>query len=120
MTQDFETLRQNALKETKQKIKESVSLDNMIINAISNVEELEKTVNTLTSRIREWYMLKNPETENKISDNEALIKNILEESQSNDIKTEMGAKLEEQDEKAIITLAKAIQELIITKQNILI
>ena len=55
---------------TKNSIKNSVSNDLLIINTISNIEELNKIINSLTKNVRDWYSLYAPEISNKIKDNE--------------------------------------------------
>lgn len=106
---DLKKLREKNLLQTKQKVKESVSYDQLIINSINTIEELEKTTNSLAMRLRDWFSLINPELENQVKDNEVLIKKIISKKLE---ETQMGAKLEEEDEKQIINLAQKIQELI--------
>ena len=45
---------------TKSSIKDSVNNDALIIQTISSIEEIDKTINLLTKRLREWYALYNP------------------------------------------------------------
>lgn len=118
MDANFEEMRKKALEATKEKIKDSYSKDLMIINAINNIEELEKSINTLASRLREWFMIKNPEMENSIDDNERFIKAILEGDDS--IKSKMGAQLDKDDESAINAMALITQGLVETKTFLLI
>lgn len=102
--------------ETKKKIKEAVSVDNLIINTVSNVDELNKAANLLSKRLREWYALYNPEAEKMITDNEAFSRLVLEktkpqllkESGSN-MKETMGADLDKHDLDEIYALARLIQ-----------
>ena len=113
MTHNFEELRKKAIKDTKQKIKESVNKDLMIINAISNIEELDKTFNVTVGRLREWFSLKNPELENKIEDNQKIVEIIITQQYS---KTEMGTELEPRDNEAIMSLALLAQGIQKTKE----
>ncbi|MCF7866474.1 NOP58 family protein [Candidatus Woesearchaeota archaeon] len=117
MSDDFQNIRKKLLDITKKKVSESVSKDNMIINAISNVEELDKTINVLSGRLREWYALENPEVEDKIKDNEHLVSIVLDDSGEESI---MGATFDEDDEKALKAMAVATSGLIQTKQFLLI
>jgi nucleolar protein 56 len=117
MNDNFEELRKKALELTKGKIKDSYSKDLMIINAINNIEELEKSINSLASRLREWYMIKNPEMENSVEDNENFVKVVLEGGES---LSEMGALLDKDDEAAINALALITQGLVETKVFLLI
>ncbi|MCC7574242.1 hypothetical protein KO361_01490 [Candidatus Woesearchaeota archaeon] len=113
MNQDFDEIRKKALLEVKQKIKESVNKDLMIINAISNIEELDKYFNVVVGRLREWFLLKNPELEKKVEDNQRIVDIILQQEYS---KTEMGTKLEPRDEEAIMSLALLAQATTKTKE----
>lgn len=117
MDANFEELRKKALENTKQKIKESYSKDLMIINAINNIEELEKSINTLASRLREWFMIKNPELENSVEDNERFVKMVIQGDES---LTEMGAELDKDDESAVNALALITQGLVETKTFLLL
>jgi nucleolar protein 56 len=101
------------LKITKQKIKESVSEDWLIIQAIANVNELDKIVNILSKRLREWYSLYLPEFEDKFSNNEKFSLMILDNDKENlmkefNIKDTMGADLDEVHLQELELLAKEI------------
>jgi nucleolar protein 56 len=113
MDKHFEELRKKALIDVKEKIKESVNKDLMIINAINNIEELEKSFNVIVGRLREWFLLKNPELEKKVEDNERIVEIILKQEYS---KTEMGSDLEPRDEEAILSLALLAQAMTKTKE----
>ncbi len=117
MDPKFEELRKKSLEVAKDKIKGSYSKDIMIINAINNIEEIEKSINSLSSRLREWFMIKNPELENSVEDNEKFVKAVLEGDES---LSEMGAELDKDDESAINALALITQGLIETKTFLLI
>ena len=102
----------------KNKIKNSVKFDNLLLNAIGSIEELEKTINLFSRRLREWYGLYNPEVSRKISDNIKFAELISEKSKEvllNEIKTKkeesMGADLDESDVKQILHLANEIIKL---------
>lgn len=112
MNSNFEEIRKKALKDTKIKIKKSVNDDVMIINAINNIEELDKSFNVITSRIREWFLIKNPELEKKVEDNERFIEIVLKREYK---ETEMGANLSSRDDEAIMSLALLAQGIIKTK-----
>jgi len=114
----IEQLRENALKEAKKKIKESVSKDLMIINAINNIEELDKSTNIIVSRLREWFSLSNPELEKKYSDNEVFVKKALEELNGKKTPTEMGAEFDNDDKKAVVALAKSATDLVVAKKEL--
>ena len=114
---DYEKLRIKALELTKQKVKDSASKDLMIINAINNIEEFDKSINLYASRLREWFMIKNPELERKVTDNEHFIKVVLE---AGEFETAMGAVLDKDDEQAILALAAMVQAMVETKTFMLL
>lgn len=112
----FPEFYQKNLELTKLAIKKSVSEDNFIIQAIANINELDKASNLLTKRLREWYGLYFPELEQKISSPEKLVELILTKERKEllkelKIKETMGADLEKVHLQEILELAKDIQEL---------
>ena len=113
MAGDFKDFREKALVDVKRKVKESVDKDLMIINAINNIEELEKTFNSLTSRVREWFSLKNPEFEKSVEDNQRFIDKILSDELDS---SEMGAVLDKSDDEAILSLVLLSKGILKTKK----
>lgn len=117
MNNEFQEIRKKALQSVKEKVRSSVSKDQMIINAISSAEEIEKTINSYASRLREWFSLKNPELERKIEDNEEFIKIVLASDKE---PTKMGAEFGREDEQALKALAAISQGLVETKTFLLL
>ncbi len=109
---DFQDLREKALVDAKRKVRESVNEDSLIINAINNIEELEKNFNAVVSRLREWFSLVNPEFEKKVEDNQAFVHKVLKADFS---VSEMGASLSKRDEEAILSVALLAQGILKTK-----
>ncbi len=110
----FEEFYKRNLKLTKQSIKESVNEDNMIMQAIANVNELDKVNNILTKRLREWYGLYAPEVSEQISDHEKFVELILAKKKKDLLKelkiTEsMGAELGKDDVQECMVLAEQIE-----------
>ena len=60
----------------KQKIKESASLDNLIIHVNNAIGELDKSINVFIERLREWYSLHFPEMDRIIENHETFAKLI--------------------------------------------
>lgn len=109
-------LRKKNIKRSKEKIRESVSEDNYILNAINNIDDLAKVTNKLTKRLRDWYSIYLPEFSRKVSDNERFVELILEKDKDNimgemKIKESMGKDLSKRDLDPIIGLAKKIDSL---------
>jgi nucleolar protein 56 len=55
---------------TKVEIKKAVGKDNLIMQTNGAIEELEKSINILVERLREWYGLHFPEMDKIVGDNE--------------------------------------------------
>lgn len=109
---EFEDLRKKNLANAKKKVKESFSKDLMVINAINNIEELDKTINVFSGRLREWFGIANPELTKKVSDNEKFIELVLDDKGE---ETEMGVSFDTDDKNAVKALAAAAQALVQTK-----
>lgn len=103
---------------TKKSIKESVKKDLFVIQAIRNIEDIDKAANILLKGLREWYELYNPEFSKSISNNEKFVelvvkknkKELLKEIKVNEADS-MGAELSNDDLNAIKGLAKKLIEL---------
>lgn len=100
---------------TKKALKESVNEDLLIIQCINNIEEIDRAVNLLVKRLREWYELYNPEFSRSVSTNESFVKLILDKNKEQLLKQlnlkkeeSMGADLNEADIKPIRDLAGKI------------
>lgn len=113
---DIQKLRQEAIVQVRTQLRNSVSDDLLIIQTISNMEDLDKASNLLSRRLREWYELYNPETSNAITDHEHFVTSILSKSKKELLKEisvtdTMGADLSQTDVDAIMNLAKEISML---------
>ena len=63
---------------TKLDIKNSVKSDTLISQGINSIDELDKAINILVKRLREWYELYNPEFSRAIESHERFVEEILE------------------------------------------
>lgn len=111
----FAEFHQKNIQLTKTLIKHSVAEDQLIMQAIANINELDKSNNLLTKRLREWYGLYFPEFCKEISNPERFVELIAEKSKKELMKeinfneTEsMGAELEKIHVEEIILLARGI------------
>jgi len=102
----------------KSKIKNSVKFDNLVVNAISSIEEINKTINLFSRRLREWYELYNPEASRKIADNLKFAQLISEKSREELLKEiklskddSMGADLDDRDVRQVLKLAEQMIKL---------
>jgi nucleolar protein 56 len=63
---------------TREKLrKEAAQRDKLIIQAINMLDELDKSINTINGRIREWYSLHFPELNKLVISHETYLKLIL-------------------------------------------
>ncbi|MBN2367748.1 hypothetical protein JXC34_01920 [Candidatus Woesearchaeota archaeon] len=106
---------------TKHQIKDSVADDLLIIQCSDCINEIEKSINILAKRLREWYLSVLPELENKIEDHKHLAELALKERSSLvkefKIKNSMGKELGKEDTKAIESLASAVLDLFKQKEQ---
>lgn len=105
---------------TKVEIKKAITRDSLIIQVNGAIEELDKSVNILVERLREWYSLHFPEMNRAIGNHEKFVR-IVEESGSRDnvkdsdlkklVETSMGIELTEKDINELKSFAHSIHEL---------
>jgi nucleolar protein 56 len=108
--ESFDKLRDSLIKDTKKRIKESITDDILIIQAVTHIDDLTKVTNILAKDLREWYCYYNPEFSKSIEDHQEFVKLILNKKDKK-IKDSMGADLSKEDLKPIIDLVKKIDEL---------
>jgi nucleolar protein 56 len=93
---------------TKQAIKQSVNEDQLIVQAISNMQELQRAGNMLTKRLREWYAWYYPELVRRVESNEKFVDMVLVEKKR---ESSMGADFKKHDVAQMQLLAKEIKVL---------
>lgn len=113
---NFTKLRELNLKETKNKLKESVTDDILIIQTINHVEDLNKVINILAKDLREWYSYYNPEFSKEIQDHQSFIKAILDKKDKKS-KESVGADLSKDNLKPLVELSGQIIELFKLKEK---
>jgi len=98
---------------TKTRVRNSVNTDNLILQTISNIDDLDKTCNILVKRLRDWYNLSFPELDKKVSDHEKFAELVATKSKKELLKEvgikeneSMGAELTKDDLSEIKMLAK--------------
>ena len=107
---------------TKTAIKESVSEDIFVMQTIANINELDKAINLLSKRVREWYSWYAPEVVKHLSDHEKLMELICSKSRAELLKefkeTEtMGADIPKVHVDEILLLATQVKELFQLRQH---
>lgn len=112
---------------TKVKIKKAVERDSFVIQANGAIEEIDKSVNILAERLREWYGLHFPEMNRMVDKHEKYAKIIekfgdrknIEDPELNLIKEKsMGADINEEDVKTVQLFAGRILELYKLRENL--
>jgi nucleolar protein 56 len=95
---------------TKQSIKDSVSEDQLIIQAIANMNELDRVCNVLVKRLREWQGLYLPELGQQVTNQETFAelvqRNREEVMKEFKIDKTMGADLNDEDVQEMHLLAE--------------
>lgn len=112
----FKKLFEQSIKDTKQKIRESVTKGQLIAFTVAEIEDLDKVCNILVKRLRDLYSFYNPEFSRDMSDNEKFSELIIKRSKKEllrelKVKDSMGADLEKVDVDSIIEFAKQINNL---------
>ncbi len=93
---------------TKESLKHSVNEDNLIIQAIANINELDKIANTMAKRLREWYSWYYPELSEQVENHEKYVELVLEQERNPET---FGADLDKSDIAEMKLLAERIASL---------
>ena len=107
------------IEKTKLKISKIERREKLIIQTISSLSDLEKILNTMSERLREWYGLHYPEIE--IKDHEKFAKLVAEygdRSNFKDFETSMGMELKESDVEILQIYAKQLKDLYDLKKKV--
>jgi nucleolar protein 56 len=93
--------------------------DKLIIQTVSALSDLEKILNAMSERLREWYGLHYPELE--IKDHEKFAEKVAEKGLRDnfeEFKKSMGMLLKEDDIKVLQEYASRLKELYVLKKNV--
>jgi len=111
---------------TKSDVKSSVKSDILIVQAVHSIEELDKILNILSKRLREWYELYNPEFSAAMKEHEKFIEDIIRKDKNELLKCmklissdSIGADLKSEDLEPIMSFARQIHELYQLRKGIL-
>jgi len=114
---DHAELRARAFIIARNSLKKAMVDDVLIIQTICCIDDLDKSINLLCKRTREWYDIYNPEFSRSISDHGKFLELMLAPRKELLLslglteKESIGATLEESDISAIFTLAREISQL---------
>jgi len=106
----FKGFYEGNLRVAKKAIKDSVKDDLLIMQAVSNIGEIEKSINTLVKRLREWYALYNPELENSLKEQEKFVELVIQGKEKK-VKDSMGADFSKEELEPMLILAKEVKGL---------
>jgi nucleolar protein 56 len=103
---------------TKEKIRDSVGDDTLIVQAINNIDDISKAINILVKRLRDWYGFYNPEFSESVENHETFVELLLKKSKE-ELLTEikirkeesMGKDLAKADVEPMLNLAEGISQL---------
>ena len=108
----------------KHNIKQSIEEDQFILQSINLVGDIDKAINQLSKRLREWYELYVPEYSRSEKDTGAFIESILAKDKIQLLSPlgvnpadSMGADLSAENVYPILKLAKQIKELIVLRKE---
>lgn len=109
---------------TKLNVKNSVGNDILLIQSINSVDELDKAINILAKRLREWYELYNPEFSRAVASHEKFVEQVLEKEKVELLRElklnpseSFGADLQQEDLEPIRSLAHQIYGLYQLRKN---
>ena len=112
---------------TKEKIKAAIGRDSLVVQCNRAIEEIDRTINILIERLREWYGLHFPEMERVVENHEkfaktinryGLRKNVKETELAKLKEKSMGIEFTEEDVKAVQSLATELLELYKLRKNL--
>ena len=98
---------------SKIQIKKFIGKDYLILQSVGGLDDLNKSINIVVNRIREWFGMHFPEL--RIEDHEKFLKKIIS---GVDRVESMGIDLSKDDLRAILKLAEMILEMYKTKTGI--
>ena len=121
ITEQHDKFYQLNVEQTEHDLKNSVNKNNLITQTISNIDEINKTINLLCKRLREWYGLYFPELNENIKDNEVYAKLVVEKSKEQlskefNVKS-IGSDVPKKDVEQMQLLAKEIINIARLREN---
>ena len=109
---------------TRKSLKESVKKDLLIVQAVSCIKDIDKSINLLVKRLREWYSYYNPEASYMVEDHEKFVSSIIKKTKAQLLKElnvnekeSFGADMQEKDVSSIMLLAAQLNSLYTLRKN---
>lgn len=107
-----------ALEQTKQKITKLERRDKIIVHTISAISDLEKIINLMSERLKEWYGLHYPEMRIEHEKLAEAVAKFGRREKFEDYKTSMGLMLGNEDVGALQNYAKQLKQMYELKKNL--
>ena len=104
--QYLKNLRDFCFRFTEKAMESSVKRDELLVQAVVSIDDFNKEINLLVSRLREWYGLIDPESSKQVEDHEKFVKKVLE----NPSKTLFGLDMNEQDKRTLVLFAELVKQ----------
>jgi nucleolar protein 56 len=108
-----------SIERVKTKISKIERRDKLVVQTVSALNDLDKILNTMSERLREWYGLHYPELD--VKDHEKFAANIVKYGSRKDFEKtvkSMGMELKEGDIEILQNYAKSLKELYDLRKNI--
>lgn len=112
---NFDETRKRLLAQTKSKVAASVTDEQLIIQAVTSLQQLEQATNRLVKKAREWYGLLDPEFERSVQEHVDFLDQALSGRAT---ATAMGGTLSEADAEAILTFLRQAKLLYEEKERL--
>jgi len=112
----FKVFYEHNMEIAKGAIKASVKDDLLIIQTISSIKEIDKSINILIKRLREWYALYNPEFENSLHNQEKFVELVIGGKEKK-IRNSMGADFSKEELEPVLRIAKEVNGLYDLKEK---
>lgn len=107
-----------ALEQTKQKITKLERRDKIIVHTISAISDLEKIINLMSERLKEWYGLHYPEMRIEHEKLAEAVAKFGRREKFEDFKNSMGLMLGNEDINALQNYAKQLKQMYDLKKNL--
>ncbi len=107
-----------ALEQTKQKITKLERRDKIIVHTISAISDLEKILNLMSERLKEWYGLHYPEMRIEHEKLAEAVAKYGRREKFEDFKSSMGLMLGNEDINALQTYAKQLKQMYDLKHSL--
>ena len=98
-------IRQIAINHSAESLRRVPKHDILVIQTVNSIDETDRMLNTMSTRLREWYSAYNPELSRKVHDNIEYAKEVIKGKRKKD---SIGAEIDDSDIEQIRLLAEDI------------